>query len=384
MYVANLRLPTEKAYGIQIAKMCEAFVGCDANIQIHTNDTNKAVEVELIAPYRKNKMKSDFFDYYSVKRNFKFKRIWAPDFYFPGRFDRISFYVKSFISAVFLSIYTLFKKSDFIYSRDELPLFLLSFFRKNLIFEAHHFSNSRRLFYRRFKDRNLKVIVITKHLKDDFIKIGFRPENILVVPDGVDLEKFDIDISKEEARGKVNLLLDAKIAMYTGHLFDWKGVSTLLEAAHQCRDVLFVFVGGMPADIEKFKKKTKLLGLDNVFILGHRLHRDIPLFLKAADVLLLPNSSKEEISRFHTSPLKLFEYMASKRLIIASNLPSLREILDEDVSVFAVSDDSNSWVDKIESVLADVNLRESLSSRAFERVKDYTWAKRAEKIIEFL
>jgi glycosyltransferase involved in cell wall biosynthesis len=371
-YIANLRLPTEKAYGIQIAKMCEAFA-------------DNGAEVNLIFPLRKNPhIKEDIHSYYSIKNNFKTKRIWAPDFYFPGRLDVISVLIKSFISAVFLSAYALSVKSEVIYSRDELLLFLLSFFKKNLTFEAHNLSKSRNVFYRRFKKINLKVVVITKRLKEDFVKIGFSPENILVVPDGVDLDEFNIDVSKEDARNKVGLSLNAQIAMYTGHLFDWKGADTILEVARQCKDVLFVFVGGMTADIEKFRKKAKLLMLENVLIFGHRPHKDVPLFLKAADILLLPNSSKEEISRSHTSPLKLFEYMASARPIIASDLPSLREILDENTATFAIPNNPNSWADKIRSVMADSDLRVGLSSRALEKVKNYTWAKRAEKIISFV
>src|SRR3972149_12341319 len=276
LYIANLRLPTEKAYGIQIAKMCEAFA-----------DPELKFKVALIYPKRNNpNIKENVFDYYSVKNNFEAKRVWAPDFYFSGKLDTISVLIKNFISAIFLSIYTLFKKSDIIYSRDELPLFLLSFFKNNLIFEAHRFSNSRKMFYRRFKNINLKVVVITKHLKEDFLRIGFRPENILIAPDGVDLAEFDTGVSKEGARGKTGLPLNARIAMYTGHLFEWKGANALLETARQCKDVLFVFVGGMSTDIDKFKVKAKSMELNNVLVLGHQPHRDIPIFLKAAELLL--------------------------------------------------------------------------------------------------
>ena len=57
IYIANLRLPTEKAYGIQIAKMCEAFGAL-------------GLDVELVTPYRISKIKDNLFDYYSIKKNF--------------------------------------------------------------------------------------------------------------------------------------------------------------------------------------------------------------------------------------------------------------------------------------------------------------------------
>ena len=378
IYIANLRLPTEKAYGIQITKMCETF-------------SNLGINVVLIFPFRRSPhIKEDIYSYYSVRNNFEAKTIWTPDFYFPGRLDKLSFYIKSFISAVFLSIYALVKKSDFIYSRDELPLFILSFFRKNLIYEAHRFSNSRRLLYKRFKNKNFKVVVITKRLKDDFIKIDFRPENILVAPDGVDLAEFGIDISKEEARIKIGLPLDTRIAMYTGHLFEWKGAGVLLEAAKTYNlqpttyNLLFTFVGGTEYDVKKFREKAKKMKLNNVLILSHKPHKEIPFFLRAADVLILPNSAKEEISKHYTSPLKLFEYMASIRPIVACDLPSVREILNDKNSVLFKPDNVDELNEGIKKVLNNNFLGEELAKKARENIEDYTWQKRAEKIINFI
>lgn len=369
IYIANLRLPTEKAYGIQIAKMCEAFAGF-------------GFDVELVAPYRISKIKGDFFDYYSIKKSFKFTKLFSPDIYLLGKLNLIALGVKNFISALILMFYVLGQKSDIIYSRDEFSLFLLSFFRKNLIYEAHRFSNSRGLFYRRFKNRNLKVVVITKRLKDDFIKIGFSPENILVAPDGVDLEEFDVGISKEEAQTRVDLPLDRKIVMYTGHLFEWKGAGVLLETARQCPGLLFVFVGGTDHDVKQFKEKAR--GIDNVLILGHKPHKDVPVYLKAADVLVLPNSAKEEISRAHTSPLKLFEYMASKRPIVASSLPSIREVLNESNSILVKPDITEALAGGILRLLDNPDMTNQLAERAFQDVQEYSWQNRAKKILNFV
>src|SRR3989338_2603983 len=87
VYVANLRLPTEKAYGIQITKTCEALA-------------DSGLEVTLISPKRKNpNIKENIFDYYSVKKIFSDKLVDAPDFYWPGILDKIAVAIKSFISA---------------------------------------------------------------------------------------------------------------------------------------------------------------------------------------------------------------------------------------------------------------------------------------------
>lgn len=375
LYIANLRIPTEKAYGVQIAKTCEALA-------------DLGIDTILIAPYRISKVKGDFFNFYSLKRNFKFKKIFLFDFYLPGKLNILAFGLKNIISAVGLSIYSLIKNPDVIYSRDELSLYILSFFKKNLIYETHRFSNTRRFFYKRFIKNDLKVVVITNHLKEDLMKMGFTAKNILVAPDGVDFDQFDLAISQKEARDKLNLPQDKKIVAYTGHLFEWKGADILLETAKlisnfkfrisNFEDILFIFVGGMPQDIENFKKKAG--NLDNVMILGQRPYKEMPLFLKAADVLVLPNSAKEEISRLYTSPLKLFEYMASGRPIIASDLPSVREILNPTNALLIIPDDPKLLAEKIQILLSDKNLQFSLAAQALELAKKYTWQARAENI----
>ncbi len=371
LYIANQRFPTEKAYGIQIAKTCEAFA-------------DSGVLVTLLAPFRKNKSKEMPFEYYNVKENFKFKKVWAPDFYFSGRLDKIAFVIKSFISAIVLAIYALFPKPEIVYSRDESVLFFSPFFKKprNLIFEAHRFSDSRRFFYRRFKKKNLKIVTISHGLENKFVEFGFKPENILVAPDGVDIEEFDIGETKEECRRQLNLPQDEKIVLYAGHLFDWKGAHVLAEAAAYLPEAWFVFVGGTEIDVLKFKERFG--NKENIKILGQKPHREIPLFLKAADVLVLPNSAKEAISVSYTSPLKLFEYMASRRPIIASDLPSLREILNENNATLVKSDDPEALASGIKIALGNNQLAEKISQKALEDVKNYTWQKRAESILKFI
>ncbi len=372
LYLANLRLPTQKAYGIQIAKTCEAFA-------------RSSIRVHLVFPYRSNPtIKDDFFGYYSVERIFKVKRIPSLDFYLWGKMDKLTVHIKGFLSSIALVAYSLFVKADIVYSRDELVVFMLSFLKKpnKIIFEAHKFSDARKIFYNRFKKTNLKIVTITENLRKDFIKFGFRENIILTAPDGVDVEEFDLNISKEEAREKVGLPLDKKIIMYTGHLFDWKGGHVLAKAPQISQECISVFVGGMRHDVKEFKNKYK--DRDSLIIVGEKPHKEIPVYLKAADILVLPNSGKEEISRKYTSPLKLFEYMASKRPIIASDLPSLREVLNSKNSFMFEADNPQSLADKVKYVLSEEDKGLQVAEEAFKDVQHYTWDKRVSKILPFI
>lgn len=367
-YIANLRLPTEKAYGIQIAKMCEAFA-------------ELGIKVKLTAPFRFSRIHDGFFEYYNVKRNFVFRKLFAPDFYLPGSLDKLAFGVKSFVSALILIFYAKYSRGDVFYFRDEMPLYFISFLIKNslLFFEAHKFSESRKLWYRRFKSKNIKIITISHGLKDQFLKFGFKNENILVAPDGVDLEEFDPDTSQQSARQKLGLVLDKKIVVYTGHLFEWKGAENLAKTAQILPEVDFIFVGGTDHDILEFRRKFGQTR--NIVVVGHKPHKEVPLYLKSADVLVLPNQPIETISELYTSPLKLFEYMASERPIVASDLPSIREILNHENSVL-VKPDSESLADGIKKVLGNQTLSNQISARAFKDVQNYTWSNRARKIID--
>ena len=82
--------------------------------------------------------------------------------------------------------------------------------------------------------------------------------------------------------------------------------------------------------------------------------------------------------------MKLFEYMASGNPIVASDLPSIREILNETNAVLVKPDDSKELVNGVIKVLRDDDLSGKISKQALENIKEYTWQKRADKIISFI
>lgn len=354
-YLANARIPTEKAHGIQIMKMCEAFA-------------SHGVEVTLLVPRRFNHIKSDPFEYYSVKNNFKIKHIFTIDVVSLGR---PGFFIESSLFAVFSALHCLFKDPDNIYSRDELPLYFLSFLGKRFYWESHTFKNS--FVSRRVLKCSTKIITITKNLKEKY-----NNPNILVSSDAVDLDFFDLRLSKEEARNELGLPLNKRIVLYAGHLYPWKGANVLRDASIYLRkDIVVVFVGGTTKDIAGFKNKADKF--QNIIVTDHKLYKDIPKYLKAADVLVLPNSGQEDISRRYTSPMKLFEYMASGRPIIASDLKSIREVLNESNSHLVESDNPKLLASTIEGVLSKDTTK--ITAQAYEDVKRHTWIKRAESIL---
>lgn len=376
LYLVNQRIPTEKAYGIQISKMCEVFA--DAGL-----------EVTLVAPRRGRGQIPDIFDYYSVKRNFKICYLDPPDFYWPGRLDLFAFWLKNIFSAWALARYSTRMQADVIYSRDELPLFFVSFLKPNrkLAFEAHKFSRRKRMFYNRFKTKGIKIMAISNGLAGEFLKQDFNSVNLSVAPDGVDAKTIEEEankpLSKEEARRKLGLPLDSGVAVYIGGLYRWKGVYTLADAAKILPVVNFIVVGGGQgeAKFRDYLTKNRITNLRNT---GYIKEKEVLRYYRsAADVLLLPNTAEEKLSEFYTSPLKLFEYMASQRPIVASDLPAVREILNENNAILVKPDNPQALAGGIKTAL-ESERAETLSREAFKAVKNYTWQSRARNIVEFV
>jgi glycosyltransferase involved in cell wall biosynthesis len=349
--------------------MCEAF-------------SDLGNEVELVIPRRINKIKKNPFEYYKVRKNLKITKLPCLDLIVLDRYiGNLGMWVESSTFNFFSFIYVFLKGTDIIYTRDKF-LSPLSLFKKNIVFEAHTFPKNYFL-YKQFIKRCQKIITITQGLKSLFIEKGVGGNKILVAPDGVDLEKFNIPLNKEGCRKKLNLPIDRKIVLYAGHLYKWKGVDVLAEASKFLpENCLVYFVGGTEEDIERFK--DIYLKFENIKIIGHRPHPEIPYWLKAADVLVLPNSRKEKISREWTSPIKLFEYMASGTPIIASNLPSIKEILNNKNAYLVNPDEPRNLADAIKRAITDKEMTAFLSKNSFNNINKYTWRKRAENILKFI
>ena len=368
IYISNARIPTEKAHGIQLMKMCEAFA--------------QATEVELVIPRRINKIKDDPFDYYGLKRNFIIKKLPCLDLIpFHEYIGHLGLWIESLTFFTALFFYIIFRKADIIYARDRfiLPLSLL---KKNFILEAHSFPKKYFL-YSLFLKRLKGIAVLTQKLKESFLAKGIMPNKILIAPDGIDLEMFDIQCSMSEARQKLGLPQDKKIVLYSGHLYEWKGAQTLAGASQYLPGGTEVyFVGGTTEDVRKFEIRNSKF--ETVHVVGYRQYGEIPYWLKAADVLVLPNSGQEDISKYWTSPLKMFEYMAAQRPIVAVALPSIREILNSKNSILVESDNPKELAMGINEALENRQLSDKISIKAFQDVQQYTWQARVKKILAFI
>jgi glycosyltransferase involved in cell wall biosynthesis len=219
-------------------------------------------------------------------------------------------------------------------------------------------------------------------LERDF-HMRFAAGEVVIAPNGVDLERFASLPDPVAARRQIGLRA-APTVMCTGHLYAGRGVDLFLALAKALPQAHFVWVGGRPQDIVTWKQRAES---DNVTFTGFVPNRDLPLYQAAADVLLMPygrsimGSSGTADSASVASPMKMFEYMAVGRAIVTSDLPVIREVLNEKSAVFCRPDDVSEWRTALESLLAHPPRRLDLGNQARSHVQGYTWRSRAERIL---
>lgn len=367
------RFPSEKAASLFAAKSSEAFV-------------SEGYKVVLLVPRRLGVSQSDPYDFYGIRKNFITVYLPTLDLFRVPLVSHIAFYVSFVVFSLSVLIYIIIRsnRSDIIYSNEHLPLLLVSFIRINTFYEVHDMPEQNRFFYRALLSR-IKGLVVTNRWKLEAIARIFKipPVKIFYEPNAVEISRFDITTTKEEARQKLDINSKMPVVLYTGHLYGWKGVETLAHAAKILNNSASVYiVGGTDTDVVRFRKEFDYIS--NLHIVGYRPHHEIPLWQKAADVVVLPNTAREDISKYHTSPMKLFEYMASRRPIVATDIPSVREILDETCAVIVTPDDPESMARGIISALKDKTLTNRITDTAYQSVKFHTWEKRAKRITEFV
>ena len=143
-------------------------------------------------------------------------------------------------------------------------------------------------------------------------------------------------------------------------------------------------MGGSLAEIDFYKNlAVKDSVSDSVIFKTAVARTELPFYQQSCDILLMPFPDTEHY-RFYMSPLKMFEYMASSRPIVATDLPSIREVLNEKNSVLIKSDNPNELAVAIKELVDNPVFGAALAKQARKDVENYTWEKRAEKISQFI
>ena len=377
VYLSTQRIPTEKAYGVQISSMCKSFALGGA-------------EVTLLVPSRRGEQGDDVFAYYGIAPStFRVTRLSAPEFHWPGFLERFAFWIVYSLASIRLAGHAKRLRPDVVYTRDFLPAAFLALIGVPVCFEEHR--NRGAAVYRLLSVLRVPAVAVTGHLKSQMVAGGYQDREVLVGHDGADLKAFEIAATQEQERIALHLPENWPLVCYVGSLRTMgmeKGIRELIEAfaiAHaELPGCFLLIVGGSAADIAHYRTVTAQLQIqDAVLFVGHQSPQRVPRYLRAADIAVLPFPDNPHFSR-DMSPLKLFEYMASGMPIIASDLPSVREIVSEKDVFFTKPGNHASLVAAIVESIRNTEEAARKGERVLQLANKYSWDARVRAITHFI
>ena len=233
------------------------------------------------------------------------------------------------------------------------------------------------------------LVTIHESIKMEHVKRGIPTDKILVLEDGVDIKLFELSDDDRLWKERLGFDLEKKYAMYAGQLYPDKGIEIILQIAkllENRQDLKFIIVGGFAKDRRHWESYCRKHEILNVQFTGFVPNSTIPQYLKAADCLLLPYrmDMRHKFMDVHTtSPLKLFEYMAAKRPIIATGISTVLKILKHGHNaLIAKPGDLSEFRKQLEKALDDRPFSLMLGQNAFGDVSRYSWQNRCLSILK--
>jgi glycosyltransferase involved in cell wall biosynthesis len=370
-YVANARMPNDKGHGLQIALMCEAFVEAGA-------------EVTLVVPARGSNLQ-DIQQFYSLRVSIPIVRLAVPDVY---TFGRVGFFISSVFFILHYAVFLLSKRlrgERFIVYTIDMDTFSSTLLpHLGTCFTEMHSPKKKSLLSRAFFNQ-VRGVIATNSLTAATLKKTFvlPAHRICVEPNGVSLERFSTQVSREEARSKLGLPLSGTWALYIGRFYEWKGLDILPAACKDLRtkNIECYIVGGT---VKEFEDLVGEALPSNMHVMGVKSSTETPLWLAACDVALVLGTERNEDSFRFTSPMKLFEYMAARVPVVASDTPAVRDVLTSQDAFLYAHDNAPSLAENIAAAVSSRGVSAAHVEQAYLKVQQYSWRKRAERILEYM
>jgi len=368
--IAGSTIPSDTANSIQVMKACAALVQLGHNLTLIVPE---ASNVKSQTP------KVDLKSHYGLQQDFPIEWLASS--------SRQMFTWQSVQRARALKpdlLYTWFPQSAVFGLLYKIPtVFEIHIQPTGTLGPAWHRAFAKINGYKRLVSITQALIDVLDHNYN----IRLKPDDVVIAPNGVDLERFAaLPSTPELARGQLTFP-SAPTVMCTGHLYAGRGADLFLALAKSIPQAHFVWVGGRPDDIATWKQRAESQNISNITFTGFIPNQDLPLYQSAADILLMPysrsimGSSGTADSASVASPMKMFEYMAAGRAIITADLPVIREVLNEKNAVFCEPDNVDDWKLGIEMLLSDEARRIELGKHVKDDVQKFTWLARAEKIL---
>jgi len=263
------------------------------------------------------------------------------------------------------------EKFDFIYARHlKVANYLIKKGFK-VIYECHEFfqeNNPKIKFMENYTlNKSFGVVFINQYLQNLALK-KYALKNVKVIRNGCG---FNLQYIKKDF-SQINKIY------YIGNFFKWKGVDFLINSLN-CSSINIYIIGDGDRRDELKQKSSK-----NINFLGFKKRNEIESILKNSKLTVIPNIPTKD-SEFST-PIKLYEYLASSNIILSANMETIKEIITDGHNGFLFkAGDENDFKEKLKYILSlNSKKLELVSKNAYETSKEFTWENRAKNIIQFL
>jgi len=367
LFISDSIIPSRTANSINVMKMCNAFSRMGHEVILLSIGQSESYE----------KSAENDFDFYGVEPHFEIRKLHVPS-------------IKSSILLYGLrcAIETLKIKPDIVYGRFLRGVWLAAVLGFDVIYEMHFSVRQipfvgRLLFSNLIKKRKLKHLVVISQALKEMIEDNVSGKKIIVAHDGADL----VGNKNRESQTRLSGQYRKRTKVgYVGHLYPGRGIELIFKMATELPDIDFHLIGGTKEDIKARKRRIKG---NNVFFHGFIPPSLINNYILHCDILVMPYQrtvylrDKYSDTSQWMSPLKMFEYMASGKPIIASDLPVLREVLKQGKNAILVNpNDTDGWVKAVKHLANNEGVRDRIAQQALIDLKQsYTWERRAQRVL---
>ena len=354
-YIAETSLSNKSAYTLHVLKMCDAFL--------------KKGQVQLILPH--------------ITKDLKFNRI-KKNFLLTSKKKLVvkgilKHKIKSFLNRIHFGYrsakYIKNNSCKIILTRSIVSSFFLCVFKVKHFLEIHHelkgltkflminlnFINSQYV---------VKTILISKTLITNFPSINKK--KILVLHDAVDIRNFNYKKNNTKI----------KTLTYVGSFYKGKGIELIFKLAEKFEKFDFNIYGDPLGNIKNIPKNIKIHGYIN--------YEKVPNVLIKSDILLLPNADLQfgrgniNITNYN-SPLKMFDYLASGKIILASKRNGICEVLKHNYNSIIVNKyELESWMNEINKIMNKKYNLIKLRNNSLKTARKHTWDKRVDRILNVI
>ena len=218
-----------------------------------------------------------------------------------------------------------------------------------------------------------KIFVINKGLKDYAVEMGGDINKMSIIPAGVDLEKFNPQIDGSSIRKKYGIKKDDILLFFMGWIYNFSGMKEVAESLsitdNENIKLMIVGEGDLYKPLLKMKSENDFN--EKLILTGKIPFEEVPKHVAAADICLLPAYKNETM--MNIVPIKIYEYMAMGKPVIATNLPGIQKEFGLDNGISYIENSSDALEKSI--WLSETNGLEDDGEKAFSYVRDLSWDK---------